>query len=1031
MENEAPGRVVETTWDQKYIKFQWRRTEGIKHYTLVVRNVLDKTKEIIHKDFPENKCQHRRELKKELRIGQTCEIRLKIFCPNDVVKDSQWETCIIGGPKVTRNPTAMVNLEKPTRSLHAQWMEPEIKPDSYEVVCIPTTGKRKTQKCFKTNTTFNRLKTNTNYRILVRAVYADDRGHDSETNIVSTHAKPSATLTTQYSHIHSSSIRIEKPTTVNHSQVTNVRKDDFDKPRNVETKMSTNDGGIEMATVSWEPPGFSGESDDYEILQYDVKVLQDGHTMFTKHLTDQSCTEKFLINLGKCYTVHIKTKYEEIDTEKIIEADLKTVFHSRPTEPNVRVGVDKQKVLVRWDSSRGAERYELKIFESESKRQIEYQEISKSLTKHTKPIGDFNLGTYYTFQVTAHGKDNRYTTKTINYLIGGGSIPRMAKAFLNKEKPTECVDLRWEAPEESIPSHYLVKEANRSDMTIKVNATSCSLDGLKSGLPHQFSIIAVYNSSKSDGCLTNEVTTDPRPSYAQNLQIKLDDQHPDKMIICKWDETPNATMYKIQAMSDDFLQEHVIKNLQFKFENLPPDTEYRISVKAGNKSGYGKDSQDKIKTEIWVPADISLHADGDNSLTVQLNQARHGLQNIVSLFEARNDVYVEEKSTHESVCRFDKVRNNTTYFVKVQTVNGVRKSRITRSKNILTRPKASVIKSLDLCSGNQSTDINIEWELQNGILYYEIEIQTNQEIENVLKVTNTNRCKYRCLQEGNEYTVRVRAANTFEFGEWCESSSILLAPPKISGLTAEVIGNKIVVEWKELPCNIPFYLIQVFVGERLDEKVYEKNIDIRKFELIEPLPCTKHKFVVSAYNINDILGKSASIEILTGLLHPPKWVKASLDELRPCAIFHFEWDWPKSAKSFLIYGNDECIGNNIEENKFTFCDAKPTETYRIKLYSMCGSIRSEYPVTTSITADDVPGIDSDSIKVILDDTKPWEKATISWKMPPGVEHVSVAIKSHHLQVARNRLHSVYQSKASPYVEIRQEIHKKTLLNLSS
>nr|XP_039252434.1 uncharacterized protein LOC120329721 [Styela clava] len=94
---------------------------------------------------------------------------------------------------------------------------------------------------------------------------------------------------------------------------------------------------------------------------------------------------------------------------------------------------------------------------------------------------------------------------------------------------------------------------------------------------------------------------------------------------------------------------------------------------------------------------------------------------------------------------------------------------------------------------------------------------------------------------------------------------------------------------------------------------------------------------------------------------------------------------------------------------------------------MCGSIRSEYPVTTSITADDVPGIDSDSIKVILDDTKPWEKATISWKMPPGVEHVSVAIKSHHLQVARNRLHSVYHSKASPYVEIRQEIHKKNFV----
>ncbi|XP_077974844.1 uncharacterized protein LOC144430688 [Styela clava] len=1017
MENAAPGRVVETTWDQKNIKFQWERTEGIKHYTLIVRNVLDKTKEIIHKDFPESKCQHRKELKEELRIGQTCEIKLKIFCPNDVGKDSQWETCIIGGPKVPRNPTATVNLEKPTRSLHAQWMEPEIKPDSYEVECIPLpTGKRKTQISFKRNTTFNRLKTNTNYRILVRAVYADDSSRDSESNMVSTHAKPSDTMSTQYSNIHDSNILIENQTTLHHSQVTNVRKDDFDKPRNVEIKMSTDDGNIEMATVSWDPPGFSGESDDYEILQYDVKVLQESHTMFTKHLTDQSCTEKFLINLGKCYTVHIKTKYEEIDTEKIIEADFKTVFHSRPTEPNVRVKVEKEQVLVQWDSARGAERYELKIFESESKKEIDYQEIIKALTKHTKPIGEFFLGTYYTFQVTAHSKDNRCTTtKSINYLIGGGSIPRMAKAFLNKEKPTECVDLRWEAPEESIPSHYLIKEANRPDTIKEVNETRCTLYELKSGLSYQFSIIAVYNGgSESDGCLTNEVTTDPRPSCVQNLQIKLDDQYPDRVIVCKWDETPNATMYKIRAMSDGFLQEHVIKNLQFKFKNLTPDMEYTISVKAGNKSGYGKISQDKTKTEIWVPTHISLHADEDNSLVVDLNGTRHGLQNIVSLFEARNDVYVEENSTHGSSCKFDKVKNNTKYFVKVQTANGERKSRITKSKDILTRPEASVIKSLDLCSENQSTDINIEWKIQYGILYYEIEIQTNQEIENILKVANNKQCKYRCLQEGNEYSLRVRAANTSEFGEWSEISSILLAPPKIFGLNAEVTEDKIIVTWEELPSNIAYYLIQVFVGERLNEKVHEEKIDERKFEIFRPLPCTKHKFVVSAYNINDIQGQSASKEILTDLLHPPKSIKAILDESRPWAMFHLEWDRPESAKSFLILANDECIGNYIKKNKFTFCDTKPTQTYRIKLYSMCGFIKSEYTATTSITTGDVPEIDSDSIKVVLDDIKPWEKAIISWKMPLGVENVSVNIKSHHPQ-------------AGPHKEIKHEIRKKNLV----
>ncbi|XP_077969925.1 uncharacterized protein LOC144424461 [Styela clava] len=190
-------QTIENSWSHETISFNWPKTVGIKHYTLLVRNVANKNHMLINKNFPDNITQYRHKMEGSLRYGQTCEFSIMITGPNNEIKHSPWQIFTIGGDRVPRNPSASVNSECPERSIKVVWVSSVKTPEYYTVKAIPSRGKIVTQTCQQPPFIFHGLKSNTPYVFKVSAVFLEDDGTikeevGSKTDAVSTYPKRGA-----------------------------------------------------------------------------------------------------------------------------------------------------------------------------------------------------------------------------------------------------------------------------------------------------------------------------------------------------------------------------------------------------------------------------------------------------------------------------------------------------------------------------------------------------------------------------------------------------------------------------------------------------------------------------------------------------------------------------------------------------------------------------------------------------------------------------------------------------------------------
>ncbi|XP_077969991.1 receptor-type tyrosine-protein phosphatase eta-like [Styela clava] len=483
----------------------------------------------------------------------------------------------------------------------------------------------------------------------------------------------------------------------------------------------------------------------------------------------------FVLNFGKYYTVNIITTYEEIDTEKVRRSDTLRTFYSRPDKPTIKVLKHDGKVSVGWTMVDGADGFHLQIQEVRSGRMILQMEGGRGFIEYKVESSHFIVGRYYRFSVTAITKDKKIRLNAVEKLMGDQLVPRQAIATLNTIKPCNSVDITWESPEKE-PFRYKVLSTDGKHVMKHIKTNSCVVTGLQSGSRYRFNVIAIFeDGTESDPCSTDEIVTDPRPTTLENLQLRINEDRPHSSIMASWNRSENATTYKISVKTTNFLLEYTTDKTCHTLENLDSDTKYEICVSPGNSEGYGRQASSEITTELNPPDDASVTCSCHDCVDVSFVHNHTGTcQYEISLCKAENDEVVNQKKTSEIKCDFHNLEGNTEYYATVRSIKDAKSSRSEKSKNILTVPKKIMGLKCIQDDERPSLDVEIQWESEYPSMQYEVEVQTDQIIERLFLVADAKNCKYRCLKEGNLYSVRVRGKNKTGYSEWSNTSDILL-----------------------------------------------------------------------------------------------------------------------------------------------------------------------------------------------------------------------------------------------------------------
>ncbi|XP_077973020.1 uncharacterized protein LOC120337727 isoform X2 [Styela clava] len=997
------GTMVELACDGDRISFTWKITYGVTGYSLLVRNAKDRNPLVIHEKFSAGDCRYEVNMNERLRYGQVCEVKLQTYGPGEEFQESNWNVFVIGGPTVAINPTAEINIMNPRRSAIVNWDEPQEKPDYYEVVAIPNIGKARKQTCPFSPVIMKRLKSDSKYQFLVHAIHKENNNPQStigcKTNTVTTHSRKNTPgKFANFADIGQQSVfNFEHAQFANNSQTIKIKSQNMIKAHNTEMLMITDEIVGEQATVIWDNPDNCDESGDFEILQYNVDVREAGYMMFSMPFLENTQTHTFPINLGKCYTVNIKTTYEDIDAETTEHSYVKEIFFSRPTKPTIEVIEDKKNVHVKWSQSMGAvEHYHVHVFDEFHKQNLSigYKQGGKNFNKTKFEIEYFLSGRYYNFEVTATGKGNRSTTNSVKQLIGGRLVPKMATAKLSATNAF-AADIKWEQPDEP-PIGYKITEVNDPDIVKEnnQNITQCSFTGLKRGSRYCFKVMSIYADGVGGECRTNEIYTDPRPALLENVRITLDEKHPDTTICASWKRVFDALEYRIRVASSKSVLEQITNEPQIVITSLHPNTWYEISVAASNKLGYGIQDSQRIQTDLSPPECVRLYAVTWKSATVTFAQAPNNSKHSITLYQAENDIVVDNVVTDAVSYIFEELNGDTEYYASVLITERDRESIRVKSNSMKTVPNPVVINDVKLCDNNPSTDIKLEWQVEKFSSRYQIEVKVGDTIERIFEIEGVGVCTYRCLEEGRHYTFRIRVVNESGNGNWSIKKDISLGelkPPDyvVSQLDSTKPWKVFHLQWMKQHGALT-YQVGIFKD---GANVCWKEVEQNQWTFCDALPLTK--YAISIYSKNkDCVSVEYATHVITGapIIVDSDSITTEPDERQPWRMVRVKWERPENVENFKIkssIGNQEFITN---KECFDLVNETNERTVTISIKSGIRDVYTEEEAKITFIMDGVPKVRQDSLKIKVNENTPWETATITWEIPRGVDWMNIKIK---------------------------------------